>query len=394
MKKIFKYGSLIIFFGLIIGFITAFSRSWDSPPSIIASGSTAVQPLLTHLGDGYKGADVTVQPGGSSMGMKVAAEASKSLGNVSKNPYMSVEEASKEKDGYDKTDWENNKLKTVTIAWDGIAIVYKPTNINDKTLVINQDNISMIYETFSGAKKHKLSDLYIGHGNDTKPTSSDNFIVPYARTGGSKASGTATSFATESNFTPPTSEKEKENWDKWQDALKSGNYGPGVQTTNESNVESWNRFMIENVDNGMIYLSLGFAEVNRKIIEDNGYKIAQYSNGSEIIEASTKNVTNKKYGWYSPLNTVIPIAKSNEVTKEFVWWLLTDNYVNRSENGLIQEKGYAPLSDSDKIKMFLSTSNITVDNYKNIESKQAFFDSYDTVLHEDNQKKWYGVPKE
>lgn len=394
MKKFFKYGSLIIFFGLIIGFIVAFSKSWVSPPSIIASGSTAVQPLLTHLGDNYNGADVTVQPGGSSLGMKVAAEASKNLGNVSKNPYHSVEDANKEKNGYDKTDWENNKLKTVTVAWDGIAIIYKPTNINDKTLVINDENILMIYEVFSGLKKHTLSDLYVGHGNDSKPTASNTNIVPYARTGGSSASGTATSFANESNFKPSLNEQEKKSWDESHKSLKSGNYGSDVQTTNESNVESWNRFMIENVNSGMIYLSLGFSEVNRKIIEDNGYKIAKYSNGSEIVDASTKNVTTKKYGWYSPLNTVIPISKSNETTKNFVWWLLTDENVNKSENGLIQEKGYAPLSDEDKTKMFLSSSNITVDNYKNIESKEAFFSAYDIVLHNDNQKEWYGVPKE
>lgn len=415
MNKYVKYISLSILVAIPIGFIVGFSRAWNSPPSITASGSTAVQPLLTSLGNYYNDADVTVQPGGSSLGLKVAADGSKSLGNASKNPYNSVGSSTVEKNGFTWEMWRDNGLKTVTIAWDGIAIVYKPDSLSNPTLQINQDNILMIYETFAGIKQYKLQDLFINqinqsNSNKTMFSSSNyqnsNIIKPYARTGGSNASGTATSFAKESGFKPTNSQIDR--WNQAQEILKSGNYGNNVATTNESNVESWNRFTIENLPGSMIYLSLGFVSTNRSLIEKKGYKIAEYYNPVYSLNniptiASTSNVTNKTYGWYSPLNTIIATKLSNDLIKDFVWWLYSDENVNRNDDetpGLIQKIGYAPLSDDDKLQMFYTQdekiidSNININNYKNY--KNLFFQTTDIRGDSNTYEKinqWYGVPK-
>ncbi|WP_412032195.1 PstS family phosphate ABC transporter substrate-binding protein [Malacoplasma muris] len=415
MNKYVKYISLGIFVAIPIGFIVGFSRAWNSPPSITAAGSTAVQPLLAALGNYYDKADVTVQPGGSSLGMKVAADGSKSLGNASKNTYSSVGKATMEKNGFTWETWRDNGLKTITVAWDGIAIVYKPDSQDDPVLQINQDNILMIYESFAGIKNYRLYDLFVNQIdvnnkknnllNYQNPINS-SFIKPYARTGGGNASGTATSFAKESGFN--YSSKDEQRWKEAQDILLSGNYGSNVSTTNESNVESWNRFNIENKPGSMIYLSLGFVSTNREFIESQGYKIANYYNpiyspNNVPVIADTKNVTNKTYGWYSPLNTIIATNLANNLVKQFIWWLYTDEYVNRSDTdnpGLIQKIGYAPLSDEDKLKMFYLQNETIIDNQINTSNYKSYEDVFfhvtdiqkgSTTWEKSNQ--WYGVPK-
>lgn len=407
MNKYVKYTSIGVISLIPIGFIIGFSRAWNSPPSITAAGSSAVQPLLTELGTNYKDADVVVQPGGSSLGLKVAADLSKSLGNASKNPYKSVSSAQFDKNGYTSEMWKNNGLKTVTIAWDGIAIVYKKEKEEKNPLVINKDNISMIYEVFAGTNNYSLNQLFIGPGNvDNYSNLNWSPIKPYARTGGSDASGTATSFTNESMLLDswPTT-KDESYWKDVESRLKTGKYGSNVSTTNESNVESWTRFSIENKPGSMIYLSLGFAEMNKEIIEQKGYSIARYYNYNDnnIYEASTENVTSKKYGWYSPLNTIIATNATNQTTKDFVWWLLTDNNVNRNDpnnKGIIQKAGYAPLSIEDKAKMFYDYNYgglPSVDIADNINNyKELFFNTVDIPKDKDinqNTTKWFGVAK-
>lgn len=391
MKKYFKYISYSILVLIPIGFIIGFSKAWNSPPSIVAAGSTSVQPLLTSLGNEYSNADLTVQPGGSSLGLKVAAEGSKSIGTASKNPYPAVQEATLEKNGYTKEMWKTNQLKTVTIAWDGIGIVYKD-DLSKDTLVINNENINIIYEIFSGVKQHTLKDLFIGEGNENKNISNNEIIVPYARSGGSNASGTAASFLNESGL---SINEKSNNWKQVKDILKNGSYVGNVITTNESNVESWNRFQTENKNASMIYLSLGFIQNNKKLIESNGYKIANYSKNNVLGTPNISSVSNKTYGWYSPLNVILPISLSDEITKDFIWWLVVDDKVNKygdvNNKGLIEKMGYAPLSNEDKIKMFLNKNQINENNYK--ENKNAFFKSNDFDLHNENKINWYGVPK-
>lgn len=390
MKKYLKIILVAISVLFPIAFVIGFSKSWTSFETIIAAGSTSVQPLMSALGDSYQSADVIVQPGGSSFGLKVAAENSKDLGNSSKNPYEAVQNASIEQNGFDKKMWETNWLKTITIAWDGIAIVYKPYNNNDPILTVSEKNIQLIYETFSGFKKHKLYELFNNSQNEInffeKYKEDNNFITPYSRSGGSQASGTAHSFANESDLDTNINNQDLIQSKK---ILGNGSYGKNVVATAESNIESWNRIKNDNKSNSMIYLSLGFVQKNKKIIEKSGYKIANYLNkNNEIVVPSIANISNKKYMWFNPINTILPLKKATQKTKDFVWWMVS----NANVNVLIEKFGYASLMNEDKSKMF-SQKIIDwnyIDNYKD-----DFFSekSTDIELSVVNNIHSYGVPK-
>lgn len=402
MKKWIKYSLRTIIVAIPIGFIIGFSSAWNSPPSISAAGSTAVQPLLTKLSEKYNNADLTVQPGGTSYGIRSVAVDDKDIGNSSKNPYEAVRKAVVSKDGYDFETWKQRKMKTITIAWDGIAIVYKPNSINDVELTINDVNISKIYENFSGLKQYRLDELFIGDGNNPSTiTKSDKKITAYARTGGSHASGTAYSFANESGFNWNISPNANIDPVKYVEQIKhnleTGSYNSNfVITTNESNVEAWNRFKSENKDSSMIYLSLGFVETNKKLIEKEGFKIAKYFNKAinKPVEPMSQNITSKEYGWFNGLNTTISL-NSNDIVKDFIWWLVTDSNVN-GINGFISKAGYSPLSYKDKCKMLLDyQENLTEQDSINflINRKNTFFSSDDVALENKYNNKTYGVKK-
>lgn len=383
MKKIVK-----VFFSSIaaiipIGFIVGFATAWNAPQSINAAGSSSVEPLMTVFGNNYTAADVVVQSGGSGEGIKDAADLSKDLGNSSKNPYQTVEDATVEKNGYDKTMWKDHYTKTVTIAWDAISIVYKPLHQSDPVLDINSSNIYKLYTAFSGIQKVTYADLGIA-GNNT-------YLYPYARTGGANASGTATSFMTQSGFDIPNWNEQSNN--TVYEKLYNGDYVSGnVRTTSESNVDSWNMFSSENKPGGIIYLSLGFVSINKSIIEGDGYKIATY-NG---VQPTTDNVKNRSYGWYSPLNTILSLNNANDATKNFVWWIVT----SQSAQDLIEKNGFIPLADNQKLYMvYNADANGTIsetwpsnaNTNKDLES--LFFSMPDYSLTYNISKSYFGVPK-
>lgn len=394
LKKIFKVFFLSISAMIPLGFIIGFATAWNAPQSINVAGSSSVQPLMTALGSNYSAADVVVQSGGSGEGIKVAANLSKDLGNSSKNPYQTVEEATINKKGYDKSMWQDHDTKTITIAWDAIAIVYKPKNLTDPILNITQNNIYNLYTAFSGIKKVTYADLGISNNN--------NYLYPYARTGGANASGTATSFMTQSGFNI-------ENWssksnNEVYNRLYDGDYVTGaVRTTSESNVDSWNMFSSENKEGAIIYLSLGFVSINRSIIEEQGYRIAKYDDKEPI----TENVKNHSYGWYSPLDTILSLKYANESTKNFVWWILT----SQNSQDIIEKSGFISLSNEQKLYMAYDandSSNATIDSSSNKvtwlknwpnsanndkEFESLFFSKGDYSLTYNINKKYFGVPK-
>lgn len=381
MKKIFK-----VFFSSIaalipIGFIIGFATAWNAPQSVNAAGSSSVEPLMTVFGTNYSAADVVVQSGGSGEGIKDAADLSKDLGNASKNPYQTVEEATISKNGYDKQMWLDHNTKTVTIAWDAISIVYKPLHQSDPILDINSNNILKLYDAFSGIDKITYADLGI-MGNNT-------YLYPYARTGGANASGTATSFMTQSGFNISNWNENNSIYEK----LYNGDYISGnVRTTSESNVDSWNMFSSENKPGAIIYLSLGFVSLNRSIIEGDGYKIATYDG----VQATTENVKNRSYGWYSPLNTILSLNNATDATKNFVWWIVT----SQQAQDLIEKNGFIPLSNDQKLYMaYNADDNGTINQswpsnaYKDINFEKLFFSMSDYSLTYNISKDYFGVPK-
>lgn len=382
-----------------IAFITYFAKPWVSYPNIFVAGSSSLQPLFTEFSNKYPSdTDLIVQGGGSGFGLKSAATLSKDIGLASKNPYKSVQTATLERNGYDKSTWENNYLKTMTIGWDSIAIVYKSNENVDLKLSPTDGTLLKVYDMFSGRKQYKVSELIPGSDNNK------NF-VPYGRTGGANASGTATSFMYESGFNWNNAYTEYgfdlETLNEVEKSLKSGNYlNNYVRVTNESNVETWNKIKYENVDNAIVYLSLSFVLQNYDDFKNNGFKIAwvnginpaEYANDDKKLDDDFL----KSYNWFSPFNIIFSLNHLNDQTKKFIEWIYTDELSSRifGEQKLVHAG-----RNIDYIKAMLS------ENLKN----EFSFENFDLIFNLENsdiniEKQWnsqisedaqyYGVSRE
>ena len=314
-----KHKVLLIVLSTILTFVTTItllSINWTDLKIIYAAGSSAVAPLMEALNpsistskDSFGNIDLNVSSTGSGNGIEVAINGSKHLGNVSRFPKLS-EAGSPSFDnnpaitGAYSKEWENRKLKTITIGWDAICIIYKPKNPSF-VLDINDKNIASLYQVISGTKQLNLSSL---NGDDS--IVDNTTIKPYARTGGAIKSGTTEAFLTNSNLSF-NNEQIKEAIH----ILEIGAYKSNVITTKESNIETW--VQIKNADYGaMTYLSGGFVLSNIKEINNYGFKVATY-NGIEIKEETITN----GYNWYRPFNTITSISVDDYV-KYWVQWVL------------------------------------------------------------------------
>lgn len=323
MKKII---TLSITGAVLIVPIIAFSIPWSNIQTINAAGSSAVQPLLAKISNVYTKADLVTQAGGSGAGIKLIANSQKDIGMASKNPKI-VGPGSESADPAVKKNWKKKRIKTVTIAWDGLGIIYKPKNANDKILDINQNNIGKIYQAFAGFKQLRFSDLDPKWNSD-----SDINILAFARSGGSAVSGTADAFFKDSgfkNYDSNLSEDEK-------NALKNGSYGPYTTPTNESNSQAFS--FIKDLGPGiMTYLSAGYILNNEKQIEDAGFKIATY-NG---IKISDNKISEKGgYEWFRPLNLMVSLASLENKSKDLINAIFTDTKIRK----IIKDEGYINLS--------------------------------------------------
>ena len=317
----------------------------DNFPTINAAGSSAVSPLMTSLANQYYDADVVVQAGGSGLGMQVVVNGKKDIGMASKDPkikFASLTEPTtpeNEKAQKEARDWVNRKIKTITIAWDGMGVVYKPPSDDiDFQLNITQATIAKIYLAFAGFDNVQFSDI--------GSTKSKTNIVPYARDGGGKQSGTADAFFKDSGF---------KNWkDEIKDPLKEqqidialsdGQYGRNTFKTAESNSQAWSFFKSHNKNGSMIYLSAGFINSNKSEIEGSGFKIAPY--GAKNTTIDSVYIT-EGYDWYRPLNMMVSLATDRPHIRLFAEWIISDNLVPKE---VIKNAGYIELSPQQKETM-------------------------------------------
>lgn len=358
MKKYYKIFSSVlkIFSSVLIcciplSLITYFAVPWKSYPTISSAGSSALQPLVTEFSDKWNSnTDLIVQGGGSGFGMKSIATSTKDIGAASKNTYDSAYKATMAKNGYTIETWEDKAIKTLTIGWDSIAIVYKISEDRELKLSANDGSLLKLYKMFSGIKTVRVKELI-------PDSESDEVFIPYGRTGGAKASGTATSFMYESTF----------NWDYWkqndpelkeaENALKSGSYlNNNVRTTNESNVEAWNKVKYENYDNSIIYLSLAFALQNYDDLQKNGFRIATFEgvNPVEYIRENSNVDINflQKYKWFSPFNLMISLNEANQYTKEFIEWV----YLSDEAKKVFNNQKIVPVDKTEYFKAMIAPS--------------------------------------
>ncbi len=334
---------------LVVGFafisvtttIVLTSGILSNTPLINSAGSSAVQPLMTSFSNKYLGADLVTQAGGSGAGIRAIIDGTKEIGMASKDPGI-IKAGPGEKPSEDELSWIERKIKTITIAWDGMGLVYKPNKPNVQ-LDVNINTILNIYTAFAGNEEKTFADLGID-GDTTK-------VHPYARSGGAVVSGTADAFYKDSNL-------EYEKNPELDSALIDGHYGKFTRTTSESNSQAWSFVKNENKIGSMVYLSAGFINNNRKEIEDNGFEIATYNNETIDIE----NIA-KSYQWYRPLNLMISIEGSsvsdttitNYNSQNLINWILGDPIAKN----IIKTEGYVEISKTDFLDMCLNGDEST-----------------------------------
>ncbi|MGL4183913.1 MAG: PstS family phosphate ABC transporter substrate-binding protein [Metamycoplasmataceae bacterium] len=314
---------------LIIGFAVPWSNNFQI---LNAAGSSAVQPLLSQISNVYKASDVVTQAGGSGAGIQAIANRTKDIGMASKDPGI-IKEGEK---GKFYKNWVENKIKTVTIAWDGIGIIYKSKNAN-QILDINETTINNIYNAFAGNKEFRF--------NEIDPSFNDDSIIsPYARAGGSNISGTAGAFADDSHLKPKIDPEIKS-------ILKDGSYGRYTTSTAEANSQVWD--FVKDKGNGTItYLSSGFILNNKAQIEGAGFKIATYKG----IEMKT-DIISKGYDWYRPFNLMISLNGNKDIleaNKQLIIAILNLDGKNQFLQDLISREGYVNINESQKNSMMIN----------------------------------------
>lgn len=355
MKKWVKYSLCVLLILIIVGFVCAFAIPFNNAKTISCVGSSGVKPFVENFAKIYfkdKNIDVNVDAGGSGFGISQVANNFTNIGAASKNPFASVKESY-------KTQWINNRIKTVTVAWEGICIVYIPPKDISQAIDLNQvlnlddKNIINLYRTFSGFNDGLPNDrpnlaLFLNDKINISDADYELFanqtVVPYARSGGSLTSGTAASFFECCHF----------NYDKTKlterqiSSFENGNYGNDFKLydTDEANSRAWSVFASNNIPGSMIYLSSSFVEQNYNLIEKNKYGILTYNN----IKYKSDRIANG-YNFFRPLNLLLSINASNETLKfieDILSYSTTGGFLKFGAQG-INNKQYKSMCKQDSL---------------------------------------------
>ncbi|MGL4768953.1 MAG: PstS family phosphate ABC transporter substrate-binding protein [Mycoplasmoidaceae bacterium] len=313
LSKKFIFKSIMILISTTIVFIpiVVFSSIKYSFPLVTAAGSSTVYPLMKSFSEKFSKFDLTVQAGGSGVGIQSILGNKKDIGMASKDPYPQILNS------------KNNNIKTITIAWDGIGIIYKSKSNLDFSSPYVLENV---YRAFAGKKAYSYHDI--------DPLMLDNTIIhPYARTGGAGASGTADAFLTDNHLL--WTEEQKAIEQELSNELVNGNYGSYTTQTAESNSQTWQQISNDRSDGAITYLSAGYIINNEQEIKNKGFKIATYQTYPMNEETIAKN-----YKWYRPLNMMISLKNHNfSVLKEFIYW-----YYYPNAKAIISKEGFINLS--------------------------------------------------
>ena len=356
MKRRFKT-CLYSLFGLIpIALLTCFSISWRHSTSISCVGSSGVKPFLEQLSYQYlliyPQYDITVDAGGSGFGISQVAEGFSDIGNASKDPYEAVKEQY-------QTQWKEKNIKTITVGWEGICLLFiPPVGMSDEglsklrtCLTLNQTNAIQLYRLFSGYSDN-LGDKYRNLGGFLSNNSGLNQndinllnnqpISPFVRSGGSTTSGTAASFFAGSHFTIDSNELT----DRQKKAFKTGDYGSDtkVYDTDEANSRAWDYFFKNKKPGGMIYLSSGFVEQNKDLIEKEHIGILAYNDHPFSVKKIKD--ANDGYNFYRPLNVMLAVDESSAKWK-FIQWLIGPD----SSEEQWEKTGAKKITNTDKESM-------------------------------------------
>lgn len=332
MKKLGKFNlkkysipSLFILCSLIFASLFIFLK--NDVPKISSSGSSGVYPLMAKYSDIYSEADLTVQAGGSSVGIGQVKEKKVDLGNSSKNPHLE----------------EYDNLKTVTLALDAIAIIYTlPTSCDSsESFKIDKDNAIDLFKMFAGYEVYTYEDFGIKNCKQN--------IKPILKAGGAQASGTAEAFLVDSNLVDWKTQNIKDYYSNpsLKDIFLSGTYGQNATSSAESNSETYKllKSSIKNnkVDQGYVtYISLGFAEQQ----EDSLIYKAKIKWEDKYVDSIVPNISTGDYKWVRPLNTIINLDAPLHV-KTFVLWALENE-----RKKTIDSLGFIQLTTEQRESMY------------------------------------------
>lgn len=362
MKKQWKILTGAVVFLIPVSLVVVFSLPLSKKKQISCVGSSGVKPFIENLANHFaktnQNYDVTVDAGGSGYGISQVANNYTSIGNASKNPFSAVKEQYQDL-------WVSNQIKTITVGWEAICMVYIPpkglsteaTNNLNTILAINDSNIINLYRSFSGYSDGLANSVpYLGDFiNDQSTALNENDksilkstqLLPYARSGGSTTSGTAASFYDNSHFNVDYSQLSI----RQQNAFIGGKYGDDFRLidTDEANSRAWDYFSRNNIAGSCVYLSSGFVSQNIDLITKDGYGIFAYNN----VAFDVKNIENG-YNFYRPLN--IMTSLSNHSAWDFV------NYLLQTDETDWEPLGAKKISDQDLQTMEVD-GNIQIDDY-------------------------------
>lgn len=336
VKKVLKIVAPTMVIGLAISSVIAISSGIiRNVTTVSIGGSTAVLPLINDISKYFNYIDIVTSAGGSGVGINSIINGSKEIGMASKDPQIKRwKENQLEQYKYDA--WKDKEVKTLTIAWDGIGIIYKPTKMSmDADINIDPTTLGKIYSAFSGYKNITFNDL-LGNG-DTK------IITPYARNGGGDVSGTTEAFLLESHVEWLWQDEDEKN--TIINRIQKGDYGPHVRQTSEANSQAW-----DNVKNGpegsMIYLSSGFILNNEEVIKKHGFKIAKYNGYDMILD----NIANG-YNWFRPFNLIY--SMNHVRNKPEIIQMFEDIIFSEKIDKIMRDNKFKPLSDPQKNSLFI-----------------------------------------
>jgi len=248
--------------------------------SILASGSTALQPLVELVAesfmDNHSGVDIQVQGGGSGTGLTQVAEKQVDIGNSD----VFAEEKLKDKDAD----------KAAALVDHQVAVVAIATVVNPN---VGVDSLT----------KQQLVDIFTGKITNWKEVGGVDQKIQIINRPGS--SGTRATF------------------DKFALGIKTDDLPGSIQEDSSGTVKK----MIGETPGAIGYLALSYLDDSIKTINYDG------------VEASVDNVTTGKYPVWA-YEHMYTNGEPNATVKAFLDYFLTDEV----QTGEVVELGYIPAS--------------------------------------------------
>lgn len=313
-----------------VGLLVGLSVNWSHTTFISAMGSSGARGIVNGFGQLYheenKDYEVNAESGGTATGLENVYKGLCDIGTSTSNPHDFVGE-----------EWSN--MKTFTLGWEGVALIYKmPEGLSQEDqdnfdVSITQENINDLLAVFSaynspGWSEENQASYYHFLTPESKSYMDSkgltelckhSYIVPYVRSGGDRSASASIAFSKCSHFnTSLTPEQEN--------AFLGGQYGNDREywETDESNAQAWSMFECNDIPCQMVYMTTSFFnESNLNLIKEKGYKIAKY-NGKSLLDSDGKIDFNQicavdGYNWFRPINCSVNVT--NEKAVKFLKWI-------------------------------------------------------------------------